>query len=105
MDGDLMAVGAQSWVYLFQRILTEKVYVDPDGLCNGNSPCYTTIQNAINNSGSGFIIKIRQGTYPEPITLDENKLVTLQGNWDPSFQNQNRRDHFKECAQGAEREN
>ena len=88
MDGDLMVVGVQSAVYLFQRTLLGPMYVDPEGLCNGNTPCYTTIQAAMDASDSGFIIKIRQGTYPESITLNENKFLTLQGNWEPSFQTQ-----------------
>ena len=66
------------------------IYVNKDdGTCDGNSPCYTSIQTAINAADSGVVIKIAQGTYTESITLDEVKSLTLQGGWDTSFENQN----------------
>ena len=64
-------------------------YVSKDGSCNGKSPCYTSIQDAINGVPTGSIIMIAEGTYGESIMLNEAKLLTLQGGWDTSFQNQN----------------
>ena len=89
MNGNIMAIGADSAAYLFQRYITPSVfYVDPSGLCNGYTPCYSTIQAAIVSAGSETIIKIRQGTYTESITLNESKAVALQGGWNTSFENQ-----------------
>jgi hypothetical protein len=89
MDGNVIAIGADSAAYIFQRnILASVYYVDLSGLCNGYTPCYFTIQAAVVSAGSGVTIKIRQGTYTESITLNESKTVTLQGGWDTVFQNQ-----------------
>nr|MBC8460827.1 hypothetical protein [Deltaproteobacteria bacterium] len=53
------------------------IYVDPSGSCGGNSPCYTTIQSAVNAASTGTTIKIAQGTYNENIALSTSKQVTL----------------------------
>jgi nitrous oxidase accessory protein len=52
-------------------------YVNPDGLCGGNSPCYTTIQAAINAANNGDTIKVADATYNESVNI--NKSLTLQG--------------------------
>lgn len=52
-------------------------YVNPDGVCGGNSPCYTTIQGAINASNSGDTIQVADATYHESVNI--NKTLTLQG--------------------------
>src|SRR6266480_299147 len=52
-------------------------YVNPDGTCGGNSPCYTTIQAAINAASNGDTIKVADATYNESVNI--NKSLTLQG--------------------------
>jgi hypothetical protein len=52
-------------------------YVNPNGLCDGNSPCYSTIQAAINASSAGDVIIIASGTYHENVNI--NKWLTLNG--------------------------
>jgi hypothetical protein len=52
-------------------------YVNPDGVCGGNSPCYTTIQAAIDDSTSGDTIKVADGFYDESVNI--NKSLTLDG--------------------------
>ena len=64
------------------------IYVNPDGECGGMTPCYTTIQAAINAAGDGAQIRIAQGTYNETVTLSESKSLTLQGGWDSAFTTQ-----------------
>ena len=57
-----------------------------DSSCNGNTPCYTTIQSALDAANSGFVIKIRAGTYAENIDLNSSNNYTAQGSEDsPSF--------------------
>jgi hypothetical protein len=52
-------------------------YVDKAGSCGGNTPCYTTIQAAIDASSSGDTIMVYAGTYAEEINID--KALTLLG--------------------------
>jgi len=60
-------------------------YVDPLGSCGGNTPCYFTIQAAIDATHSGYTIKIAQGGYGEDLTLSSSKDLNLQGGWNSSF--------------------
>ena len=53
------------------------LYVNPDGVCGGNSPCFTTIQAAINAASPGDTINVAAATYAEQI--DINKALTLLG--------------------------
>jgi parallel beta-helix repeat protein len=52
-------------------------YVNPDGMCGGNMPCYTTIQAAVDAASPGDIIYIADGTYNERVVI--NKSLTLDG--------------------------
>ena len=54
-------------------------YVNSDGICEGNDPCYTTIQAAINEASTGEAIMISGEIYDENITLDADKTLTLIG--------------------------
>ena len=61
------------------------IYIAPGGLCDGNTPCYSKIQDGIDWDGSVFTIKAEQGIYDEDIVLDELKEITIQGGWDSTF--------------------
>lgn len=61
------------------------LYVNTDGLCGDKTPCYDSIQEAINAASTGAVILIAQGTYDESLVLDESKALTLQGGWDSTF--------------------
>lgn len=52
-------------------------YVDSAGFCGGQSPCYTTIQSAINDASAGDMIQVLAGEYTENISLKSG--VMLQG--------------------------
>ena len=64
------------------------LYVNKNGTCGGMSPCYTTIQGAMNVAGTGEQIRIAQGTYDESLVFNESKSLTLQGGWDSTFTTQ-----------------
>lgn len=53
------------------------LYVNPDGLCGGNLPCYTTIQAAINAASPGDVIHVQAATYPEVLNIPIS--LTLRG--------------------------
>jgi len=61
------------------------IYVAPDGSCGGKTPCYPTVQEAINNTNTGVVIKITQGNYKEDLALNSANNLTLQGGWNSSF--------------------
>jgi hypothetical protein len=71
------------------------IYISPDGFCNGNTPCYSKIQDGINAAGDGTTIKIVQGIYHENISLISYStgsynfsLITnlvIQGGWSNDF--------------------
>ena len=63
-------------------------YVEPAASCGGNTPCYTTIQAAVNAAASGAIIKIAEGAYAEGVYLSSAKALTLQGGWNAAFTTQ-----------------
>jgi len=67
---------------------TSNSYVDPAGSCGGNTPCYTTIQAAVNAASTGTTIKIVQGDYNENVLLSTSKQVTLSGGWNTSYTTQ-----------------
>ena len=79
------------WSYYWQtldvdfNIEKEVHYVEPSGSCGGNTPCYVTVQDAINAAGSEAIIKIAEGIYHEDASLSTAKDLTLQGGWDSAF--------------------
>ncbi|HET7394767.1 MAG TPA: hypothetical protein VFK25_13295, partial [Candidatus Binatia bacterium] len=47
-----------------------------DGTCNGQSPCYSRIQAAIDVSTSGDTIRIQAGTYPEQLNIQKNDFTS-----------------------------
>ena len=64
------------------------VYVQASGSCDGNRPCYSSIQEAIDNAEAGSVIKIVQGIYDEDIITDQSYGLTLSGGWDSTFTTQ-----------------
>lgn len=77
-------VGCEA-VYLVYEKVESTTYVDPAGLCGGNTPCHTTIQAAIDAVSAGTVIKIRSGTYAEDLHADSAGSYTLQGGRDAAY--------------------
>lgn len=61
------------------------VYVSPDGFCDDNSPGYATIGDALQWEDGLFVLWVAQGVYHEAVLLGEERQVTFQAGWDPSF--------------------
>ena len=73
------------------RVLSAPVFIyvnNKDDSCGGKTPCYSSIQTAINAAGTGTAIRIGQGTYSEAITLSTSKSLTFQGGWNSLFTTQ-----------------
>ena len=69
-------------------VLAVDVYVESSGSCGGKTPCYSTIQGAINAANSGDTIKVAQGIYAETFVLDSGNQLMFQGGWDAGFTTQ-----------------
>jgi len=69
------------------KIRLEQVFFvnKDDGTCSGRSPCYTSIQGAINAAANGTIILITQGEYGESPILNAEKDLTLIGGYNPLY--------------------
>ncbi len=74
--------------YLIYQAVVKTIYVDPSGSCNGNTPCYSTIQAAIDAASSGYTIKVAEGIYNEYPTLNVSKELNIQGGWNSAFTSQ-----------------
>jgi len=66
----------------------EIYYVTSSGSCGGKTPCYSTIQAAIDVASSGATIKIVEGIYSENMTLSSPKELFLSAGWDSAFTSQ-----------------
>ncbi len=65
------------------------LHVEPSGTCGGMTPCFTTIQQAVDAASDSAVIKIAQGKYDENILINkfDSLLETLiiEGGWDSLF--------------------
>ncbi len=50
-------------------------YVDEDGICDGNSPCHVTIQDAIDVASPRELICVFPGTYAETVIVNKDDLT------------------------------
>ena len=73
----------------------QDIYVESSGTCNGNSPCYSTIQGAVNAASSGVTIKIAGGSYGEDVSLSTSKNLTFKGGYDSTFTTQSSETTFQ----------
>ena len=55
------------------------LYVASGGDCGSASPCYSSVQAAVNDASSGDEIRIAAGTYNENVTID--KSLALRGGY------------------------
>ena len=67
---------------------TNLYYIEPNGRCGGNSPCYNSIQMAMNAAQSGATLLIAESNYIESLDLTMPRSLTLKGGWDTSFTSQ-----------------
>ncbi|GAB4494844.1 MAG: hypothetical protein OHK0052_00840 [Anaerolineales bacterium] len=53
------------------------IYIDPGGTCDGNTPCYTNLQQAVNHLADGGTLFIRANVNPVNLTIAKN--LTIEG--------------------------
>ena len=82
----LIAENSKGPSYGYDRSFsTTIIYVEPLGGCNGKTPCYSSIQEAIDRASSGATIRIGEGDYNEDVFADESKSLILEGGWNSTF--------------------
>jgi hypothetical protein len=54
-------------------------FADLNGVCAGNTPCFTSLQNAINAAGEGRSVTVYTSAFNENVTLNKNATVNLLG--------------------------
>ena len=64
------------------------IYVSSDGDCGGRTPCYSSIQNAINFAATGSVILVKQGNYPESLSLGSAKTLIVKGGYNATYDQQ-----------------
>jgi len=64
------------------------IYVDPAGSCTGYAPCTSTIQGAINLASTGAALNIAGGIYPEDVSLNADKFLTIKGGYNANYSEQ-----------------
>ena len=72
----------------FKTSYASTLYVNTDGSCGEKTPCYDSIQEAIDAASTGSVILIAHGTYDESLVLNESKALTLQPGWNSTFTSQ-----------------
>ena len=61
------------------------IFVSSDGKCGVKSPCYDSIQDAIDNPATNIIILVKEGTYAESLSLGSAKTVLIKGGYDLAY--------------------
>lgn len=64
------------------------LYVSFDGVCGEKTPCYATIQAAIDAAGDVAHIRLNGAIYPERPVLNSAKQLTISGRWQDDFSSQ-----------------
>ncbi|MBI4788332.1 MAG: hypothetical protein HY782_14970 [Chloroflexi bacterium] len=55
-------------------------YADDDLVCAGNTPCYATIGEALNNVATGGTVTVYAGAFSESVSVAKNATVNVVGN-------------------------
>lgn len=65
-----------------------KLFVSSDGNCGAKTPCYDSIQDAIDDASTESIILVKHGTYTESISLGSAKSLVIKGGYDSTYDQQ-----------------
>ena len=64
------------------------LYVSSDGDCGTITPCYESIQKAIDDAATGSEIWVKQGTYEESLNLGSAKTLLIKGGYNEAYDQQ-----------------
>jgi len=86
VDGNLYAI--DYWYVDNVSIRSTILHVSKDGICSGKTPCYVTIQAAVNAAKDGDTIKVGLGTFTEGPVRSTTGMITISGGWNTDFSSQ-----------------
>ena len=72
----------------FETSYSSTSYVSLDGNCGTKTPCYSKIQNAIDDASTGSEILLKQGIYEESPNLTSPKTITIKGGYNSNYDEQ-----------------
>ena len=84
-DGSVNYGSDAAWL---DKVESIKIYYVCKQGCNGASPCYSTIQAALDDALGGTIIKVCEGIYSEAPDWNSSGTITMTGGWNEEFQSQ-----------------
>ena len=63
-------------------------YVSDNGDCGDKEPCYSKIQDAIDNAVTGSVILVKRGIYVESLNLKSDKTLLIKGGYNSTYDQQ-----------------
>jgi hypothetical protein len=64
------------------------LFVSSDGNCGTKTPCFSSIQTAINSASANSVIMVRSGTYEESLILGNSRTIFIKGGYNSTEYNQ-----------------
>lgn len=87
-DGSLYKTSRSAYVRAVYGGLTTILYVSKTAGCGGKTPCYQSIQAALDDAEDGTIIKVGGGTYLESPRKNRAGKAIISGGWDSQYKTQ-----------------
>jgi hypothetical protein len=82
------ALAVADYVFLGVAAVISPLYVESSGSCGGKTPCYATIQAALNAAADGAVIMVGQGIFTEAPVKNTAGSATISGGWNSTFTSQ-----------------
>jgi len=73
------------WLGSIGYTLANVVHVNSDGHCNGDNPCFPTIDEGYTAARENATIKMKEGTYEGDLIFDNAKSITISGGWNDGY--------------------
>ena len=72
----------------FETSHASTLFVSSDGNCGSKTPCYASIQGAIDDAVAGSAILVKQGAYEESVSLESAKTLLIKGGYNSTYDQQ-----------------
>ncbi len=58
------------------------IYLDPEGICGGETPCFTIPQMGLDHLADGGLLLMSAKRFDGPVIMDQDKKASLRCGWD-----------------------